>query len=66
MSTTQNHFPDEPPDQATTPSVDRLRGRTVGEVAEEQYGFTPDKDTTIVVFVLEMLAERAVEMQKDV
>ena len=45
--------------------LDRLRGRTAGEVAE-QYGFTPDKGTRNAVFVLKMLAERAVEMQKDV
>ena len=35
-------------------------------MAEEQYGFTPDKGTRNAVFVLKMLAERAVEMQKDV
>jgi len=32
--------------------LDRLRGRTVGEVSEEQYGFTPDKGTRNAVFVL--------------
>jgi len=45
--------------------LNRLRGRTAGEVAEEQYGFTPDKGTRNAIFVLRMLGERAVEMQKD-
>jgi len=46
--------------------LDRLHGRTVGEVAEEQYGFTADKGTRNAIFVLRMMTERAIEMRKDV
>lgn len=45
--------------------LNRLRGRTAGEVAEEQYGFMPDKGTRNAIFVLKILSERAIEMQKD-
>jgi len=44
----------------------RLRGRTSGEVAEEQYGFMPDKGTRNAVFMMRILTEKAIEMQKDV
>ena len=46
--------------------LNRIRGRTTGEVSEEQYGFTPDKGTRNAIFILRMLAERAIEMQRDV
>ena len=45
--------------------LNKLRGRTAGDVAEEQYGFTPDKGTRNAIFVLRMLGERAVEMQSE-
>ena len=35
-------------------------GRTAGEIAEEQYGFTPDKGTRNAIFVVRMLTERAI------
>ena len=46
--------------------LERFRGRTAGEIAEEQYGFTPDKGTCNAIFLVRMLTERAIEMQHDV
>ena len=43
----------------------RIHGRTAHEVAEEQFGFMPDKETRNVIFLLRMLAERSMQMQKD-
>ena len=45
--------------------MERLRGKIRQEVGEEQFGFLEGKGTTNAIFVLRMLAERAVEMQKD-
>ena len=45
--------------------LNRIRGRTAGEVSEEQYGFMPDKGTRNAIFLLRMLSERSIEMQKD-
>ena len=45
--------------------LNRLRGRTAGEVAEEQYGFQKDKGTRNAISILRMMTERAIEMQKD-
>ena len=44
----------------------RIRGCTADEVAEEQYGFTPDKGTCNAIFLLRILAERSIQMQKNV
>ena len=44
----------------------RIRGRTADEVAEEQYGFMPDKGTRNAIFLLRILAERSIQMQKNV
>jgi len=44
----------------------RLQGRTSGEVAEEQRGFMPDKETRNAVFTMRIVTKRAIEMQKDV
>jgi len=43
----------------------RIRGRTADEVAEEQYGFMPDKGTRNAIFLLRILAERSIQMQKN-
>jgi len=43
----------------------RIRGHTADEVAEEQYGFMPGKGTCNAIFLLRMLAERSIQMQKD-
>ena len=45
--------------------INRLRGRTAGEVAEEQYGFQKDKGTENAIFILRMMTERVIEMQND-
>ena len=45
--------------------LNRIRGRTAGEVSEEHYGFMPDKGTRNAIFLLRMLSERSIEMQKD-
>jgi len=44
----------------------RVRGRTADEVAEEQYGFMPDKGTRNAIFLLWILTERSIQMQKNV
>ena len=46
--------------------INRIRGRTLHEIAPEQYGFMPDKGTENVIFVLRMLVERSIEKQKYV
>ena len=46
--------------------INRIRGRTLHEIAPEQYGFIPDKGTGNAIFVLRMLVERSIEKQKDV
>ena len=46
--------------------MERLKGRIRQEVGEEQFGFLEGKGTTNAIFVLRMLAERAIEMQKDI
>ena len=46
--------------------LQRMRGRTKGEISEEQFGFMPDKGTRNAIFTLRMIIERFVEMQKDV
>jgi len=39
---------------------------TISRVAEEQYGFMPDKRTRNAIFLLRILAERSIQMQKNV
>ena len=46
--------------------LQRMRGRTKGEISEEQFGFMPDKGTRNAIFTLRMITERCVEMQKDI
>ena len=46
--------------------MNRIRIRIRPEVAEEQYGFRIGKGTAIVIFILRMPNERAIEMQRDV
>ena len=46
--------------------LQRMRGRTKGEISEEQFGFMPDKGTRNAIFTLRMITGRCVEMQKDV
>ena len=46
--------------------INRIKGRTLHEVAPEQYGFMPDKGTRNAIFVLRRLVERSVEKQKNV
>ena len=46
--------------------INRIRGRTLDEIAPVQYGFMPDKGTGNVIFVLRRLVERSVEKQRDV
>ena len=46
--------------------INRIRGRTLHEIAPEQYGFVPDKGTGKAIVVLRMLVERPIEKQKDV
>ena len=44
----------------------RARRKIREHVTEEQYGFMPDKATANAIFILRMLSERAIEMQKDI
>ena len=46
--------------------LQRMSGRTKGEISEEQFGFMPDKGTRNAIFTLRMITEICVEMQKDV
>ena len=46
--------------------INRIRGRTLDEIAPLQYGFMPDKGTGNAIFVLRGLVERSVEKQRDV
>ncbi|XP_020910637.1 uncharacterized protein LOC110248415 [Exaiptasia diaphana] len=45
--------------------LERIKGRTIGEMADEQYGFSQDKGTRNAIFIMRMLSERAIEMQHD-
>ena len=46
--------------------INRIRGRTLDEIAPVQYGFIQDKGTGNPIFVLRRLVERSVEKQRDV
>ena len=46
--------------------MNRIRGRTLSEISEVQYGFMPDRGTRNAIFVLRRLVERIIEKQKDV
>ena len=43
--------------------INRVRGRTLHEIAPEQYGFMPDKGTINAIFVLKRFVEKYVEKQ---
>ena len=44
----------------------RARSRITPEIGMEQFGFVEDSGTRNAIFVIRMITERAVEMQKDV
>ena len=46
--------------------INRIRGRTLNEIAPVQYGFMPDKGTVNAIFVLRRHVERSVEKQRDI
>ena len=46
--------------------MNRVRGRTLQEIAPEQYGFMPDKGTRNTIFVLRRMPQRVIEKQKDI
>ena len=46
--------------------MNRIRGRTLSEISEVQYGFMLDRGTRNVIFVLRRIVERMIEKQKDV
>ena len=46
--------------------LNRVRNKIRPEIPEEQYGFVRGKGTTNAIFLLRMMSERAVEMQRDV
>ena len=46
--------------------LQRARSRIAPEIGIEQFGFVEDAGTRNAIFVLRMITERAVEMQKDV
>ena len=43
----------------------RMRKSLRPEISQLQFGFVPDKSTRNAIFTLSMLAERCIEMQKD-
>ena len=45
--------------------LNRLRNKIEWEIAEEQFGFMKGKGTCNAIFIIRMLGERALEMQKD-
>ena len=45
--------------------LNRIRNKIRPEIPEEQYGFVKGKGTANAIFLLRMLSERAIEMQKD-
>ena len=45
--------------------MERMRGRIRQEVGREQFGFMEGKGTANAIFVLRMISERSIEMQKD-
>ena len=46
--------------------LNRIRNMIRPEIPEEQYGFVKGKGTANAIFLLRMISERAVEMQRDV
>ena len=46
--------------------LERIRCKIRKEIAEEQYGFMEGKGTRNAIFILRMLSERSIEMQKDI
>ena len=46
--------------------MNRVRDRTLQEIASEQYGFMPDKGTHNAICVLRRMSERAIEKQNDI
>ena len=44
----------------------RARSKIGPEMSEEQYGFMQDKGTRNAIYILRTLAERAIEMQRDI
>ena len=46
--------------------INRIRRRTLHEIAPEDYGFMPDKGRGNAIFVLRMRVERSIEKQKYV
>ena len=46
--------------------LNRIRNKIRPEIAEEQYGFRKGKGTANAIFLLRMLSERAIEMQREV
>ena len=43
--------------------INRLRNKINPEIAEEQYGFQPDKGTRNAIYLLRVLSERAIQVQ---
>ena len=46
--------------------MNRVRCRTLQEIAPEQYGFIPDNETRNAISMLRRMLERAIEKQKDI
>ena len=46
--------------------LNRIKGKLKLEIAEEQYGFMKGKGTRNAIFIMRMLTERAIEVQKEV
>ena len=46
--------------------LNRIKQKLKLEIAEEQYGFMKGKGTRNAIFIMRMLTERAIEVQKDV
>ena len=46
--------------------LNRIKQKLKPEISEEQYGFVKGKGTRNAIFIIRMLTERAIEMQKDV
>ena len=43
----------------------RARNKVRQEISDEQYGFMKDRGTRNAIYMMKLMAERAIEMQRD-
>ena len=45
--------------------INRVKGRTKSVIGEVQYGYVEDKGTRSAIYLLRMMMERSIQVQKD-